>query len=208
MTKRYPLRGTFGRCNPRDPRHFQRIALGILQTAHGAHHPGRHAHKRVCDGRARGHGFGGHVHHADFAASAVVGKLCHLLQIIGGTSCQGPDRRASTSSPERSGCTALLQCPRVRRSAAERKLSLRRRCPGGQRGRPGSSWRGSAWQMSPEPCQRNARHLRPILAAAIRSGQEENASGPAFPALARPRWLRSSGSGPCRGTTQEDRWPG
>ena len=77
MTKRYPLRGTFGSGNSGDTRHLQGIALGVLQAADGAHHPGRHADERVCDGGASGDGFGGDVNHVDFAARRIVGKLGH-----------------------------------------------------------------------------------------------------------------------------------
>src|SRR2546427_106980 len=78
MTKRYPFRRPFCSRNPRNPRHFQRIPLWILQPSDGAHHPRLHLYepsrlRRPCRHRLRRH-----VYHAHFTPVPVMRKLCHL----------------------------------------------------------------------------------------------------------------------------------
>lgn len=78
VTKRYPLRSALGSSDAGDAGDLQRIALGILEAANGADHPGRHADKGVGDGGARSDGFGRDVDHVDFAALGVVRQLEQL----------------------------------------------------------------------------------------------------------------------------------
>src|SRR6266403_772518 len=77
MTKRYPFRRPFCSCNPRNPRHFQRIPLRVLQPPDGPHHSRLHLYepsrlRRPCCHRLRRH-----VHHAHFAPLPVMRELRH-----------------------------------------------------------------------------------------------------------------------------------
>jgi hypothetical protein len=78
MTKRYPLGGPLGGGDTRDPGNFEGITFGIFQAANGAQDLGRHSHEGVRYGGAGGDGFGGNVHHADFAAFFVVREFGHF----------------------------------------------------------------------------------------------------------------------------------
>src|SRR5260370_1095017 len=80
----------------------------------------RFFHPSVADaGGARGDGFGGDVDDADLAASGVVREFWHFD--LGGDFLR-----------RKSGGRATALQIRLRRGAAERKLSLPRECPGGQ----------------------------------------------------------------------------
>src|SRR5229473_1421734 len=78
MTKRYPFRGPLRRRDSRDPRHFQRIPLWILQSPHCAHDARLHLHKTPRRRRSCRHRFLRHVHHPHFAFLSVMRQLCHV----------------------------------------------------------------------------------------------------------------------------------
>src|SRR6266851_2888641 len=78
MTKRYPFRGPLRRRDSRDPRHFQRIPLWILQSPHCAHDARLHLHKTPRRRRSCRHRFLRHVHHPHFAFLSVMRQLGHL----------------------------------------------------------------------------------------------------------------------------------
>src|ERR1700730_6067778 len=79
MTKRYPLRGALGRRNARDSRHFQRVALGILEAAHRAQHLRLHLDEALRHRGARGDLLTRDVHHFYFAALSVMREFRHWL---------------------------------------------------------------------------------------------------------------------------------
>src|SRR6266581_995504 len=79
VTKRYPLRGAFGRGNPGNPRDFQRIPFRRLQSADGPQRRRGHPHEAVSDGGSRGGRLRADVHHGHFAALPVVCQLTHSV---------------------------------------------------------------------------------------------------------------------------------
>src|SRR6266550_669330 len=86
MTKRYPLRGLLRRRDSRDPRHFQRMPLRILQPPDRAHDAWLHLHKTSCRRRSCGHRFLRNVHHPHFAFVCVMGQFGHVREPILGPS--------------------------------------------------------------------------------------------------------------------------
>src|SRR6266851_9319241 len=116
MTKRYPFRGPLRRRDSRDPRHFQRIPLWILQSPHCAHDARLHLHKTPRRRRSCRHRFLRHVDHSNVAFLSVMRKLCHV------------------------------RAPRLRPSSITRKRSRRSRSFPGLPAPPGNNSRSKAPQ--------------------------------------------------------------
>jgi len=129
MTKRYPLRSAFRSRNPRNPRHLQRIPLGISQSLRTAASTRGDIFTKACATcRPLTHSLAVNIHHPRFSALVVSAKVSFTIEIskmrrhffnISGAFVV-PGFSPALSSTANTGCAAKLTTARNVHRAARR----------------------------------------------------------------------------------------
>src|SRR5271165_229883 len=153
MTKRYPLRRPLASRNPRNPRHFQRIALRIFQPPHCPHHRRLHLHKRPRRRRSRSHRLGRNIHHGHTGILPVMRKPLQVqFPLLGAFSAHS----ASLRYPYFFDVVSVLH----RNQTASRRNKIGTLVPAGTCDNSGATTRKqlalAIAAISPDPCQRSA----------------------------------------------------